>query len=325
MLVRPSLLSKPQSQANFLHREYAVVISRDDAAGSPADYRLVRGVNFHFGSGPTAAPPALPVKAFISKQASSKLGVIMSLLKYRRSYLKAALSIIAATVGFQARGVAAPVQYVKVCDLYGSGFINIPGTDTCARVSVGGQVGFGGADTHFDVNPGFDVSGSSIAYGANGMILFGLASSGLAVGPRAQYFGGDTKGSSFYPSSGGTYDVSTRSLFTGDLVVQYGPSSWRGTAIRGFVGIADTRTATEYNVLRTFVGSYTSSSAGFTGGVGLDVPITGLPGLSLTGELRYIGVNNNIIYVPGSVVIHRDIVIGTIGLEWAIIPKPFSK
>jgi hypothetical protein len=249
----------------------------------------------------------------------------MSLSKYGRSGLKAALSIIAATIALQTRCVAAPVQYVKVCDLYGQGFFNIPGTDTCTRVSVGGQVGVGGADTHFDVNPGFDVSGSGVAFGANGMILFGLASSGLAVGPRLQYFGGDTKGSSFYSFSGGTYDVSTRSIFTGDLVVQYSPSSWRGTSVRGFAGIADTRSATEYNVLRTFVGSYTSSSVGFTGGVGISAPISSFPNLAVTGELRYVGVNNNNIYIPGSVGIHRDIVVGTVGLEWAIIPKPFSK
>ena len=33
---------------------------------------------------------------------------------------------------------AAPIQYVRVCDAYGSGFFYIPGTDTCLR--VGGYV-----------------------------------------------------------------------------------------------------------------------------------------------------------------------------------------
>jgi hypothetical protein len=249
----------------------------------------------------------------------------MSLSRIGKSVFKTTLLIAIATVAMHAPGTAGPVEYVKVCNAYGQGFFNIPGTDTCTRVSVGGQVGFGGADTRFDVNPGFDVPGSGIAFGANGMILFGLASSGLAVGPRLQYFGGDTKGSSFYSFSGGTYDVSTRSIFTGDLVVQYSPSSWRGTSVRGFAGIADTRSATEYNVLRTFVGSYTSSSVGFTGGVGISAPISSFPNLAVTGELRYVGVNNNNIYVPGSVGIHRDIVVGTLGLEWTIIPKPFSK
>jgi len=35
-------------------------------------------------------------------------------------------------------GVAAPVSYVRVCDVYGSGFFYIPGTDTCLR--AGGYV-----------------------------------------------------------------------------------------------------------------------------------------------------------------------------------------
>src|SRR5271166_2208620 len=33
---------------------------------------------------------------------------------------------------------AAPVEYVKVCSLYGAGFFFIPGTDTCLK--IGGAV-----------------------------------------------------------------------------------------------------------------------------------------------------------------------------------------
>jgi hypothetical protein len=29
---------------------------------------------------------------------------------------------------------AAPVQYVKICSLYGGGFYYIPGTDTCLKM-----------------------------------------------------------------------------------------------------------------------------------------------------------------------------------------------
>lgn len=35
---------------------------------------------------------------------------------------------------------AAPVEYVKVCDVYGAGFFYIPGTDTCLK--IGGRVRF---------------------------------------------------------------------------------------------------------------------------------------------------------------------------------------
>jgi len=33
---------------------------------------------------------------------------------------------------------AAPVEYVKVCSLYGAGFFYIPGTDTCLK--IGGYI-----------------------------------------------------------------------------------------------------------------------------------------------------------------------------------------
>jgi len=35
------------------------------------------------------------------------------------------------------RANAAPVQYVKICSLYGAGFLYIPGTDTCLNVDTG--------------------------------------------------------------------------------------------------------------------------------------------------------------------------------------------
>jgi len=44
---------------------------------------------------------------------------------------------------------AAPVEYVKICDVYGAGFFYIPGTDTCLR--VGGYV-----RTEYDYTPGQD-------------------------------------------------------------------------------------------------------------------------------------------------------------------------
>ena len=37
-------------------------------------------------------------------------------------------------IGFAARLKAKPVQYVKICSLYGAGFYYIPGTDTCIKI-----------------------------------------------------------------------------------------------------------------------------------------------------------------------------------------------
>src|SRR6266700_2195915 len=253
------------------------------------------------------------------------MGVGMSLSKIGKSGFKTALLIAVATVGLQARGIAAPIEYVRVCDAYGKGFFNIPGTDTCTRISAGAQVGYGGATTNFSVNPSFDVSGSSVVYGFNGMALFGVTKTGLSVGPRIQYFGGNMSGSSFYPFSGGTYDVTTKSILTGDLVAQYAPSSWRGASVRGFVGIADVRSETAYNVIRTLapalVGSYTASNVGVTAGIGFNTPIpSSFSGVSITGELRYVGVTTNF-DIPGSVGTHRDLGFGSLGLEYSFTAK----
>ena len=48
---------------------------------------------------------------------------------------------LVAVAGAQAADMpvkAAPVQYVKICSLYGDGFYYIPGTDTCLK--MGGYV-----------------------------------------------------------------------------------------------------------------------------------------------------------------------------------------
>ena len=44
---------------------------------------------------------------------------------------------LVAVAGAQAADMpvkAAPVQYVKICSLYGDGFYYIPGTDTCLKL-----------------------------------------------------------------------------------------------------------------------------------------------------------------------------------------------
>jgi hypothetical protein len=253
------------------------------------------------------------------------MGIVMLLRQFRRSNFKIALLTTAAIIGLHAQGFAAPIQYVRVCDAFGQGSFNIPGTDTCLRLSGGVQAGYGGTTTNFNVNPNFDVSGSGTVYGVNAMALFGVVNTGLSVGPRLQYFGGRMGGSTFYPSSGGTYDVTTRGSFAADLVAQYTPASWGGASVRGFAGIIDTRSATAYNVVRTFapalVGSDTSSNVGFTAGIGANIPIpSGFTGVSLTGEVRYFG-GTATYNIPGSVGTHRDSVVSTLGLEYSFTAK----
>jgi len=60
--------------------------------------------------------------------------------KVKSLFLGTAVGIVAAG-GVQAADMpvkAQPVQYVKICSLYGDGYYYIPGTDTCLK--LGGYV-----------------------------------------------------------------------------------------------------------------------------------------------------------------------------------------
>src|ERR1017187_5045537 len=62
-------------------------------------------------------------------------------MKMVRSLLLGAAAGFVAIAGAQAADLpvkAKPVQYVKICDLYGAGYYYIPGTDSC--IKIGGYV-----------------------------------------------------------------------------------------------------------------------------------------------------------------------------------------
>ena len=62
-------------------------------------------------------------------------------MKMVKSLLLGSAAGLVAVAGAQAADLpvkAKPVQYVKICSLYGAGFYYIPGTDTCLK--VGGYV-----------------------------------------------------------------------------------------------------------------------------------------------------------------------------------------
>src|SRR5258705_11111056 len=59
-------------------------------------------------------------------------------MKMVKSLLVGSAAGLVAVVGAQAADLpvkAKPVQYVKICTLYGDGFYYIPGSDTCIRFS----------------------------------------------------------------------------------------------------------------------------------------------------------------------------------------------
>src|SRR5579883_1147547 len=89
----------------------------------------------------------------------------------KRVLLGSAAGLFAVT-GAQAADVglpvkAKPVEYVRVCSLYGAGFWYVPGTDTCVKI---------GAFVRLQT-----------AYGANGG---GAFTGGGAAGPGTGDFGG---------------------------------------------------------------------------------------------------------------------------------------
>ena len=58
-------------------------------------------------------------------------------MKMVKSLLLGSAAAVLAVAGAQAADLpvkAKPVEYVKVCALYGAGFFYIPGTDTCLKV-----------------------------------------------------------------------------------------------------------------------------------------------------------------------------------------------
>jgi hypothetical protein len=144
--------------------------------------------------------------------------------------------IALALIGLSQPGLAGPpaVEYVKVCSIYGSGFFNISGSDVCMRISAGAQAGYASATTTFEVDPAFNVGGSSFVYNVNAMALFSIpATTSTSAGARLGYLGGNMGGSTFYPSSGGTYAVDTKGIVAVDLLAQFALRSQSGDGIWG--------------------------------------------------------------------------------------------
>src|SRR5262249_37629929 len=84
-------------------------------------------------------------------------------MKMVKSLLLGGAAGLAAVAGAQAADLpvkAKPVEYVKICSLYGEGFFYIPGTDTC--IKIGGWVRY---DQYFENTGG---SGSPFIAGAGG-------------------------------------------------------------------------------------------------------------------------------------------------------------
>src|SRR3977135_705716 len=82
-------------------------------------------------------------------------------MKTFKHVLRVTAAGLRAVAGAQAADMpvkAAPVQYVKICSLYGDGFYYIPGTDTCLKLGgylrVQGEYNMGGGGVPIGSGPG---------------------------------------------------------------------------------------------------------------------------------------------------------------------------
>src|ERR1700755_2965619 len=74
-------------------------------------------------------------------------------MKMVKSLLLGSAAGLVAGAGAQAADLpvkAKPVEYVKVCSIYGAGFFYIPGTDTCIKIGGWGrfEAGFKAGGSH---------------------------------------------------------------------------------------------------------------------------------------------------------------------------------
>jgi hypothetical protein len=148
--------------------------------------------------------------------------------------LASAAGIFAAT-GVQAADLAVkakPVEYVKVCDLYGAGFWYIPGTDTCLKVG-----GFMRIEFNYNANGGGQQAGTP---GGNAQLdgAFNRASSQLGFRERSL--------TSFDARTQTEYGT-LRSYFDIGQYAAPNLAGTAGTATSNFSGLANGGGITVYN------------------------------------------------------------------------------
>lgn len=141
-----------------------------------------------------------------------------------KTLLLGSAAAFAAAGGAQAAdlSIAEPVEFVRICDAFGTGYWYIPGTDTC--IKIGGKVQF---DIKFQsggwVGPeGYDPAGSYSAYTS-----YYLSATGATNGTLLGTWFTNANGPGWSDSSGHSSDwkfVTEASVdFTAKSMTEYGP------------------------------------------------------------------------------------------------------
>jgi hypothetical protein len=138
-------------------------------------------------------------------------------MKMVKSLLLGTAAGLVATAGAQAADLpvkAKPVQYVKICSLYGAGFYYMPGTDTCIKVG-----GFVRAEVNFNAGGSFApqfVNRDARTYNAQSW----RTRAGITADARSQTAYGTLRGYAYLAatddnSRGGGYAAPTAGTSTG--------------------------------------------------------------------------------------------------------------
>jgi len=159
--------------------------------------------------------------------------------------LRAMLAIAALVLAIATPGRAAPVEYTKVCSVYGAGFFYIPGTDTCtsAYQIVQNQFDLARAQTRAStgtamaaalVNP-FLPDGTNYAISAHWAVFDGQHAAGLAGLIRIQGNLALTLGLALGLDRGSLTSSSDRTQT--EFGVSYPAQSWSDVRALGRVGL----------------------------------------------------------------------------------------
>jgi len=125
-----------------------------------------------------------------------------------RSLLLGSAAAMVAVTGAQAADAVVvepePVEYVRVCDTYGTGFFFIPGTETCIR--IGGFIRSSYEKTYFDIDGGVLADGTVVA-GTDQDFTFWGQRARLNIDVRSETDFGTLRG--LYRLEGGDSNVDT--------------------------------------------------------------------------------------------------------------------
>jgi Porin subfamily len=181
---------------------------------------------------------------------------------------------------------AKPVEYVKVCSLYGAGFWYVPGTDTCIKIGAfakleanygagggGNALGAGGTNAQGDFGGAYDRTTNMFNFRTRGAISFdmrqqteyGTLRSYIDVGASVSTNGGGFAGSAVFQPLGPSSAFGTQAIFMDRAFIQ-------------FAGFTAGRMRSFFDMV--FTGAYALAQQRFTG----DSSPNGITGIAYTWQ-----------------------------------------